>query len=103
MPGGTHTPRKRALRQQNSAVSTDGLSDVALSDVVDSPSGARVHANGHVSPAGLPLAGGHCSLGCEVEQCTECTGSWTYAQSSLLAMPAIGSSLLYSKWLHLFT
>lgn len=56
LPGGTHTPRKRALRQQNSAVSTDGLSDVALSDVVDSPSGARVHANGHVSPAGLPLA-----------------------------------------------
>lgn len=55
-PGGSHTPRKRVLRQQNSTFSTDGLSDVALSDG-ESPSGARVHANGHVSPAGLPLAG----------------------------------------------
>lgn len=55
-PGDSHTPRKRVLRQQTSAVSTDGLSDVALSDG-ESPSGSRVHVNGHVSHAGLPLAG----------------------------------------------
>ena len=48
-----HTPRKRNLRNMNSTLSTDGLSDIALSD---SPM-AGAHANGHVSPAGLPLAG----------------------------------------------
>lgn len=68
-PGGSQTPRKRVLRQQNSAISTDGLSDVALSDG-DSPSGSRVHANGHVSPAGLPLAGQNPAKG------VSCIYSW---------------------------
>ena len=49
------TPRKRNLRNMNSTVSTDGLSDIALSDG-GSPT-AIVHTNGHVSSAGLPLAG----------------------------------------------
>ena len=39
----------------NSTVSTDGLSDIALSDGGSPVAGA--HANGHVTPAGLPLAG----------------------------------------------
>ena len=50
-----HTPRKRHLRNMNSTLSTDGLSDIALSDTGSPTTGA--HANGHVSPAGLPLAG----------------------------------------------
>ena len=50
-----HTPRKRNLRKTASGVSTNGLSDIALSDSGSPTAGA--HANGHVSPAGLPLAG----------------------------------------------
>lgn len=50
-----HTPRKRHLRNMNSTTSTDGLSDIALSESGSPTEGA--HANGHVSPAGLPLAG----------------------------------------------
>ena len=49
------SPRKRNLRNMNSTVSTDGLSDIALSEGGTPMAGA--HANGHVSPAGLPLAG----------------------------------------------
>lgn len=49
------SPRKRNLRNMNSTVSADGLSDIALSDGGTPMAGA--HANGHVSPAGLPLAG----------------------------------------------
>lgn len=51
------TPRKRALRSANSGVS-DGLSDIALSEGGSPMTGA--HANGHVTPAGLPLAGKPC-------------------------------------------
>ena len=51
----TDTPRKRALRSVNSSVSNDGLSDIALSEAGSPTAGA--HANGHVTPSGLPLAG----------------------------------------------
>lgn len=51
----SETPRKRAMRSTNSGISTDGLSDVALSEGGSPMAGA--HANGHVTPAGLPLAG----------------------------------------------
>lgn len=51
----SETPRKRALRSVNSGVSNDGLSDIALSEGGSPMAGA--HANGHVTPAGLPLAG----------------------------------------------
>ncbi|KAA6416796.1 MAG: hypothetical protein FRX49_13246 [Trebouxia sp. A1-2] len=50
----SETPRKRAMRSTNSGISTDGLSDVALSEGGSPMAGA--HANGHVTPAGLPLA-----------------------------------------------
>lgn len=54
-----HTPRKRNLRNTHSGVSSaDGLSDIALSESGSPTAGA--HANGHVSPAGLPLAGTLC-------------------------------------------
>ena len=52
------TPRKRNLHSMNSTVSTDGLSDIALSEGGTPMAGA--HANGHVTPAGLPLAGTVC-------------------------------------------
>ena len=48
------TPRKRSLRKVNSGMS-EGLSDVALSEGGSPMTGA--HANGHVTSAGLPLAG----------------------------------------------
>ena len=51
----SETPRKRAMRSTNSGISTDGLSDIALSEGGSPMAGA--HANGRVTPAGLPLAG----------------------------------------------
>ena len=51
----SETPRKRTMRSTNSGISTDGLSDIALSEGGSPMAGA--HANGHVTPAGLPLAG----------------------------------------------
>jgi hypothetical protein len=51
----SETPRKRAMRSTNSGISTDGLSDIALSEAGSPMAGA--HANGRVTPAGLPLAG----------------------------------------------
>ena len=53
------TPRKRSMRKVNSGMS-EGLSDVALSEGGSPRAGA--HANGHVTSAGLPLAGAACFI-----------------------------------------